>query len=87
MIFLDFNRRIRMILPRSKMKKGPVKIDLSGPEGNAFSLLTYAKKFSRELCHSNEKKNEIISDMMSSDYDNLLNVFDNNFGNFVILYK
>jgi hypothetical protein len=76
-----------MILPRSKRKKSLVEIDLSGPDGNAFNLLAYAKKFSRTLCYSKEKKNEILSDMMSSDYDNLLNVFDNNFGNFVILYK
>ena len=76
-----------MILSRSKMKKGLVEIDLAGPEGNAFSLIAYAKKFSQALCHSNEKKHQIISDMMSGDYDNLLDVFDKNFGNFVILYR
>jgi len=87
MIILDIDRRINMILSRSKMKKGLVEIDLTGPEGNAFSLIAYARKFSRALCHSNEKKHQIISDMMADDYDNLLNVFDNNFGKFVILYK
>jgi len=76
-----------MILSRSKMKKGLVEIDLAGPEGNAFNLIAYAKKFSRALCHSNEKKHQIISDMMAGDYDNLLDVFDKNFGNFVILYR
>jgi len=32
-------------------------------------------------------KDEIIAEMMSSNYENLIKVFDKNFGSFVILYR
>jgi hypothetical protein len=62
--------------------KTPTKrtIVLSGPDGNAFVLLGYAKA----LCHQlkmDEKK--IIKDMQSSDYDNLVLVFDKYFSDYV----
>lgn len=63
---------------------GPVVIDLTGPDGNAFALMGYAKRFAKQLDLDGDK---IIADMMSGDYENLLQVFDANFGDFVILEK
>jgi hypothetical protein len=62
--------------------KAPIKktIILSSPDGNAFFLLGYAKA----LCHSlkiDEKK--IIKEMQSSDYNNLVLVFDRYFSDHV----
>ena len=70
---------------RNKEKQtGPVVIDLTGPDGNAFALMGYAKRFAKQL---NLDSNKIISDMTSGDYENLIQVFDDNFGDFVILEK
>jgi hypothetical protein len=63
---------------------GPVVIDLTGPDGNAFALMGYAKRFAKQL---NLDSNKIIKDMMSGDYENLIQVFDDNFGDFVILER
>ena len=62
----------------------PFVIDLTGPDGNAFALMGYAKRFAKQL---DLDSNKIISDMTSGDYENLIQVFDDNFGDFVILEK
>ncbi len=59
-------------------------IDLTGPDGNAFCLMGYARKFSRQL---DLDSNKVIGEMMSGDYQNLIKVFDSYFGDFVILEK
>ena len=59
-----------------------VNIDLSGPDGNAFALMGYAKKFSRQLKLND---NVIIQEMMAGDYENLLKVFQKHFGDYVTL--
>tara|TARA_R110000751_G_scaffold183585_2_gene290225 strand:+ start:57 stop:278 length:222 start_codon:yes stop_codon:yes gene_type:complete len=73
-----------MIKNKSEMSYRSVEIDLTGPDGNAYSLMGYAKKFAKQLDLDGE---EIISNMMSGDYENLLAVFEENFGSFVTLYR
>jgi hypothetical protein len=65
-------------------KKGPIVIDLTGPDGNAFVLMGYAKRFAKQL---DLDADVIIKEMKSGDYENLLQVFDNYFGSFVILER
>ena len=72
------------MIRKKQEKTGPVIIDLTGPDGNAYALMAYAKRFARELGLDAE---EIISNMMSGDYENLIQVFDENFGSFVILER
>ena len=67
-----------------KEKSSKIEIDLTGPQGNAFSLMGYARNFSRQL---GIDPNEVIAKMTSGDYENLVNVFDEYFGDFVILYR
>jgi hypothetical protein len=67
-----------------KEKTGPVEIDLTGPDGNAFALMGYAKSLARQL---NLDFKPIQAEMMSGDYENLINVFEKNFGEFVTLYR
>jgi hypothetical protein len=62
-------------------------IDLTGPNGNAFYLLGYAKQLGRDLGFSKEKQAEIIAKMTKSDYENLIKVFDNHFGDYVDLLR
>ena len=67
-----------------KHQSTPIVIDLTGPEGNAFMLLSYAKSFSENL---GKDSTEIINQMTSGDYENLIKVFDDTFGDFVILER
>lgn len=55
-------------------------VDLTGPDGNAFALLGMAKRW----CNSLDLDYIEVSDrMMSGDYDNLVEVFEEVFGDFV----
>ena len=67
-----------------KPNTGPIVIDLTGPDGNAFALMGYASKFCRS---SGLDKNVVLKEMMAGDYENLLKVFDGYFGDFVILER
>lgn len=70
---------------REKQKQtGPIVIDLTGPDGNAFALMGYANRFAKQLGLDSKA---ITSEMMGGDYENLLEVFDKNFGDFVILER
>lgn len=65
-------------------RNGPVVIDLTGPDGNAFALMGYARRFATQL---GLDSSIIIKEMMAGDYENLLQVFDKNFGEYVILER
>lgn len=73
-----------MIKVRNKRQQQLIEIDLNGFQGNAFYLIALANKLSFTM-GLNFKK--IEQEMTSSDYDNLIKVFDNYFGHYVILYK
>ena len=62
-------------------------IDLDGPDGNAFALMGYAMRFAKQLCYDKEEIEDLMKRMQSGDYENLLNVFDKEFGSFVILER
>ena len=68
----------------SKPQTIGIEIDLTGPQGNAFYLLGTAKNLAKQL---DLDGNEIMKEMMSGDYENLLQVFDENFGSVVTLYR
>ena len=73
-----------MSIKYKKMKTGPVEIDLTGPDGNAFNLIAIAGNLAKQL---DLDKKKIQSEMMSGNYENLLKVFDKYFGEFVTLYR
>ena len=59
-------------------------IDLTGPDGNAFVLLGIAKG----LCKQLEIEDDIIlDDMRSGDYEQLIETFDNYFGDLIDLER
>lgn len=64
-----------------------LEIDLTGPEGNAHILLGYAQSLGKQLGWDKRAINLVIELMMLGDYENLINVFDYHFGDFVILYR
>ena len=69
---------------RAKQIAENVVIDLTGPDGNAFCLMGYAKKFARQL---DLDGNQIIKEMQSGNYENLVDTFDKYFGDYVILER
>ena len=69
---------------REKQPQTEIVIDLTGPDGNAFALMSYAKRFAKQLGLDG---NKITNEMREGDYENLLQVFDNYFGDFVILER
>lgn len=69
---------------REKQTPREIVIDLTGPDGNAFALMAYAKRFAKQL---GKDGNAITNEMMSGDYENLVEVFDREFGEFVILER
>lgn len=62
-----------------------ITIDLQGPEGNAFVLLSYADKYGKELGFTKEKIQQIRDEMTLSDYFNLIEVFEKYFGDVIEL--
>lgn len=69
---------------RRKRPNQEIVIDLTGPDGNAFALLGYAKSYSKQLSLNYE---EIKREMTSGDYENLIESFDRHFGEYVILER
>ena len=67
-----------------KLNRGKRKIDLTGPDGNAYYLLGLVRLYAKRLDLNEEK---IIAEMTSSDYENLIKVFDKYFGDYVDLYR
>lgn len=91
-----------MIKSREEMPRGPIEIDLNGPQGNAFYLIGLAKTLAKQLkievdgletlhdlgiTKARTPADWIAEQMMSGDYENLLRVFDSYFGEYVILYR
>lgn len=69
---------------KKKKQNSKIEIDLTGPDGNAFVLIGKASNLAKQL-GLNQKA--IQAEMMSGDYENLVKVFDNHFGQFVTLYR
>jgi hypothetical protein len=69
---------------RNKTAPKEIVIDLTGPDGNAFALMAYASRFAKQLGRDSKA---ITEEMMSGDYEHLLEVFDREFGEYVVLER
>ena len=76
-----------MIRSRHELENRKIEIDLNGPEGNAFYLMSYVHMLGKQLDIPEKIRKDIIETMTMSDYDNLIKTFDIWFGDYVILYK
>lgn len=70
------------IIKKDTTKK--IVIDLTGPDGNAFSLLGRVSELSK---HLGLDAKVISGEMKAGDYENLIQVFDKYFGDFVDLER
>ena len=67
-----------------KNRNGLIEIDLTGPDGNAYALMGYAKRFGKQLGLDTD---QILKDMRSGDYEHLVDVMEENFGDYIIMYR
>lgn len=68
----------------SELRNEKIRIDLTGPQGNAFYLLGVAERLAKHLMND---WHEVRTRMESSDYENLVEVFESEFGEYVDLYR
>ena len=64
----------------AKGRQGTTVIDLDGSQGNALVLLGYASQTMKNSGMEKKTQDRILNEMKSSDYINLLKVFDKYFG-------
>ena len=76
-----------MIRCKSEKPQQKMEIDLTGPEGNAFVLMGYAKRWGRQLGYSEHRIECLIDEMKLTTYEGLLHTFDREFGHFVTLWR
>ena len=76
-----------MIRSKKDKPSGPIEIDLTGQEGNAYYLLALADNLSRQMAHSEFKRECILAEMKLTDYEGLLYTFDREFGMLVTLWR
>ena len=69
---------------RTKQPVDEIVLDLTNPDGNAFVLMAYASRYAKVLGIDSKP---IIEEMKSGDYENLVEVFDKYFGDFVVLER
>ena len=72
-----------MAILNKNWKKKQV-IDLTGSQGNAFYILSVAEDLSKRLC---KDWKAIRDEMTSGNYENLIAVFDREFGHLVDLER
>ena len=69
---------------KKKSKQSQIEMDLTGPQGNAYVLIGTAMNLARQFGYDEEM---IKEQMMSDDYENVVQTFDKYFGEHVILYR
>ena len=69
---------------KEKKEMSTIEIDLTGEQGNVFFLIGQGRKFCKQLGLDSE---EFMKKMMSGDYENSVNTFEEYFGEFVTLYR
>jgi hypothetical protein len=65
----------------------PLVVDLTGPDGNAFVLMGLAQRLGRKLGMEKDEIEALLTKMRMGDYENLINTFDEAFGDFVVLER
>lgn len=76
-----------MIKKKEDFNRGQLVMDLTGPQGNAFVLLGTANNLARQLDWDSQEREDLLENMMSGEYEYLVKIFDENFGEFVTLLR
>jgi HAMP domain-containing protein len=70
---------------RDTHKTNKLRINLDGPDGNAFVLIGTAVRLAKQLEYPPEAIQDLRENMKSGDYNHLIKVMDKHFGEFLIL--
>ena len=73
-----------MAIIKKQPRTEKIEIDITGSQGNAFVIMGYARQYAKQLGMDSKP---ILDEMMSGDYENLLEVFDKHFGDYVDLAR
>jgi len=73
-----------MIKDKSEQEQPRLEIDLTGPDGNVFALMNYAAQYAKQLGIDGKA---IREEMMSGDYENAVQAFDQYFGEYITLFR
>ena len=76
-----------MIIEKKPQTQNHIRVDLTGPDGNAFALLGLAQNLAKQLGYDKEERDALKSEMMEGDYENLIQTLDAHFGAFVIMER
>ena len=76
---------IKRLEDKPQSKK--IDIDLTGPDGNAYVLLSLAWRLGKQMGFSEHRIILIQDEMKLADYECLLQTFDREFGSFVNLWR
>ena len=60
-----------------------MKIDLRGPDGNAWAIMAVVRSTLEQLCKDKAEIKDIMKDMQSSDYQHLLRVAQTSTGGII----
>lgn len=66
-----------------KMRAKPIQYNLLGPEGNAFHIIALANKLAVKLEYEPDVRGKLSTELMSGDYEHLLETFEFHFGDYV----
>ncbi len=72
---------------RKKKRDRKITLDLTGPDGNAYVVLGTVSRLMRQLDFTQAAKDAIINDMMSGDYEHLIQTAEKHFGAFIDFYR
>jgi len=61
-----------------------ITIDLTGPDGNVFTLMGVAQRLARKI---GVDPKEVTTEMMSGDYEHAVITFERYFGDYVIMKR
>ena len=66
---------------------GKIHIDMNGPDGNSFALMSLADTLARQLNYPDKKRSELLDRLMeSSSYNDLVNGLLSEFGRILVLH-
>ena len=73
-----------MAIIKKQPRQDKIEIDITGSQGNAWVLMGEATHYAKQLGLDSKL---ITEEMMSGDYENLLQVFDSYFGDYIDLVR
>ena len=72
------------MIRKKQESQGPIIIDTTGPDGNAFVLLGMAQRWAKQL---ELDYKQIRAEATKGDYEHLLNTLDKYFGDYIIFER